>query len=167
METNEEKGRRQSDAKTLFLKSIINFAKFITTEQGKLLKRTAGFGYINTIRELYNFEDFSFYMDLCQTTMGGNELKIWYHPSKQYEKELVPVLDVWWQLEVSNNTKAKRFESNRKWQNEFLRAIKRQKDKEFIAKQAAEYAKKRVRTQYEEEMRKKHLAKKEKHQPVP
>ena len=163
METNEEKGRRQSDVKTLFLKSIINFAKFITAERGKLLKHTAGFGYINTIRELYNFGAFSFYIDLCQTTMGGHELKIWYHPSKQYEKELIPVLDIWWQLEVSN-AKVERFESNRKWQNEFLRAIKRQKDKEFVERQAAEYAKKRVLSQYEKEVLQRHFAERAKHE---
>ena len=69
METNEEKGQRQSDAKTLFLKTVINFAKLITAEKGKLLKHTAGFGYVHTVRELHNFGVFSFYLDLCQTTI--------------------------------------------------------------------------------------------------
>ena len=163
---NEEKVRRQSDAKTLFLKAVINFAKLVTKEKGKLLEHTAGFGYVHTVRELYNLGVFSFYLDLCQTTMGGNEIKIWYHPSGQYEKELTPVLDIWWQLEVSN-AKVTAFDSNRKWQNEFLRAVKRRKDIETQARQVAEYAKKHVTTQYEEEMRQKHLAEKEKHQPIP
>lgn len=165
METEEEKGQRQSEAKAMFLKSVINFVKLITTEQGKLLEHTAGFGYIHTVRELYNFDGFSFYIDLCQTTMGGNELKVWYHPSKRYEKEFAPVLDMWWQFEVST-AKVMPFEASRKWKNEILRAIKRRKDIEIQAKQAAEYAKKHVLTQYEEEMRGKHIAEKEKHQRV-
>lgn len=155
VETKEEKGQRKSDAKILFLKTVINFAKLVTAEQGKLLEHTAGFGYIHTVRELYNFESFSFYVDLCQTTIGGNELKVWYHPDKSYEQGLPAVLNVWWQLEVS--TAKGVFESNRKWQNELLRTIKRQqKDRGFVDKQVVGYSEKRVLSQYEEEMRQKH-----------
>lgn len=158
MTTNEESREyRQHVTRTNFLQTVIDFVRLIAGKSGKLLERTAGSGYVHTVHEIYNFENFSFIVDTNQSMIGGNSVKIWYHPDKPYEQELAPVLNMWWQLEV-NSAKVLVFESNRKWQNEILKAVKRQRDREFIARQTVEPAQKHVLTQYEEEVRQQHLA---------
>jgi hypothetical protein len=152
-----------TEAKILFLKRADAFVRLITAERGTLISRTVGLGFINTVYGLLDFENFSFYIDRQQSMVGGNDLKVWYHPGMRFNQNLVPVVDMWWQLEISS-AKVSMFDAGKKWQAEFFKAIKRRNDIAFLARQAAEFAKKHVPTQYEEEVRQKHLAEKVRHE---
>lgn len=72
---------------------------------------------------LLNFNDFSFYLESGQTLVGGNQVKVWYHPGEEYREELTPVLSLWWQAAIETGT-LDSFDKDVVWQRVILRLIK-------------------------------------------
>lgn len=147
----EEMQYKENLARLMFLNNVINFAKLITNEHGKLVKCKVHFGYIHTIRERHNFEGFSFRLETGQSWMGGNEIKIWYHPGNRWEAKLVPVLDAWWQLAI-DQCRPTICDPDQQWRRELLK----------VKKRAARRKQVKGRSQLEEEMHQERLARKAK-----
>jgi len=150
---------REKAARIQFVKNAIDFIRFSVDEQGTLVSRTISFSHTHTIRALHNFHNFSFLVDIGQTMLGGNEIKVWYHPGVQYEKKLTPVLSVWWQSDIEK-CRLDTFDPDQRWQGVLLKIIG------HLGKAAVGAHKvvpvKRVLTVYEEELRQQHLARREK-----
>jgi hypothetical protein len=67
--------------------------------------------------------DFSFHADLLQSMVGGNDIKVWYHPDCLFRPSgLVPVLDIYWQAGIENY-KLHTFDRDPRWQQEILKVM--------------------------------------------
>lgn len=141
------------------VKTVTDFVRTIIGERGILLHCTNGFGYLHMIRELHNHDKFSFYADTNQTILGGNAVKVWYHPGSRYEKGLIPVLDVWWPMEVEE-CKITKLDPNPEWKRDIRKVIERRRNSLAKIKRAKAAPPKRVLTKYEKEQRERHLAEK-------
>jgi hypothetical protein len=71
-------------ARERFLRRVVNFTVDLLVDHGRIVHESQGSGHTHIIRELLDFEDFSFKTDLGQTMMGGNDITIWYHPTKEF-----------------------------------------------------------------------------------
>ena len=112
------------------LTRIIDFVDAIVLERGKMMHRTQGSSNIHTIRQLIGFGDFSFLVDRGQTMMGGNSVKVWYHPDDETTPGLdgPPVLHVYFQVPRFNpdECKVKVFDTKIDWQSALNHTIEHQ-----------------------------------------
>lgn len=58
--------------------------------------------------------------------MGGNNVKVWYHPDRQYEEGLKPVLDIDWQIDPGKYFRLQ-FDEHLQWQRGIQKIIQRQR----------------------------------------
>jgi hypothetical protein len=50
--------------------------------------------------EVFTIDDFSFCLDKGESMLGGNMVKVWYHPKGPCYKEKSLVIHAWWQFEI-------------------------------------------------------------------
>lgn len=147
------------------VKAVTDFVRTIIDERGTLLHRTNGFGYLHMIRELHNHDKFSFYANTNQTILGGNAVKVWYHPGGRYEKGLIPVLDVWWPMNVEE-CKITKLDPNPEWKRDIRKVIERRRNLLAKINRTKAAPPKKERTKYVEELYQQHLAEKAKREYV-
>ena len=104
-----------------FLKKVIEFALSIVRERGVQLEHTVHSFHTNTVSELRDFGDFSFHTDTGHSEMGGNRLRVWYHPNHLTGRLLV--LNVYWQCGIAECSPDS-FNSDPAWQEEILKVIR-------------------------------------------
>lgn len=99
-----EKLARETAENIAFLLWVVEFTELITKKHGKLLESgNNGSPNGRIARECCNFHNFSFRLEMGQSMMGGNVLKVWYHPEGPYhKKKSALVLDAWWQFDTDN-----------------------------------------------------------------
>lgn len=121
-----------------FIKTVADFAELIVSRYGEIISST-GDGHSHMVSELLNFKDFSFHIDMGQKKVGGNSIKVWYHPGGLYKKDLVPVFDIWWRTDITK-CKLRTFSQDGQWHSQILGIIKYLKmDEQRIDRDRLEY----------------------------
>ena len=160
MATKEVNPNEELDGKMYFLKMVTDFVRAVTNECGRLLRQKNGFGYVHTVRELHDFNNkFSFYVDTGQSMLGGNTVKVWYHPGSRYEKGLTPVLNVWWPLELEEY-KLTKLDLDPQWQQEMRKSIERRRNLSKADKRTENAPPKKKKTKFERELEEQRRARK-------
>ncbi len=113
-------------ARKEFLKMATEFSLTITRKLGEEVLYRQESCYTNIVRQLIGFAHFSFLTDTGQTMMGGDTVKIWYHPkSGEVDfKRSRPVLDIDWWAGVDEDCKINLFDEDRRWQTALRRVVK-------------------------------------------
>ena len=131
--------RQEVASRIEFLKKVIEFARLIIDKLGTIQDGSRGQGYVCKIRKFYNFNGFSFLLQGPESRLGGNCLKVWHHPHRNYTKGMTPILDAWWQLDIEQSA-FDRFDSSREWRQELLKCIHLEKKREYLEAKAARRA---------------------------
>ena len=84
-------------ARKKILRQFLYFAIPLVQKHGKLISRDVSSGHTNIERKLSNFHHFTFILDTGMTEMGGNHIKVFYHPNRESESAGDLVLQVYWQ----------------------------------------------------------------------
>lgn len=122
-----------------FLNRVVVEIIDLVSKQGVIISETEHSCHTHVVSELRNFGHFSFHTSLDQTMFGGNRVKAWYHPRRNFreggldsawDKEWTPVLNVYFQ--VDDNYEIEIFNNNVNWQRALLRVFN---NKEKIADQ--------------------------------
>lgn len=129
MKTKDRKIAAAVAARIAFLKKVTDFAMMIARERGEMLKNSVHRFHTHSIHRLPDFGDFTFYTDLGHSEMGGNQVKIWYHPGRKYADyakggfEQNIALDISWGINVEEPTHMV-FSDNPDWQREIPKVIR-------------------------------------------
>lgn len=83
-------------ARRTLVEKYIQFVDDITLERGKVVYEHVSNYYAHMIRQLEGLAGFSFLADTGQSEMGGDDYKVWYHPTQSSVdlKSATPVLSV-------------------------------------------------------------------------
>lgn len=116
---------RSSAWELSFLRAVAGYAQAICGEQGTMLERnTLAPGCVHMVREVRNYENFTFHLDTSRTVMGGNELKVWYHPGRRFYEALEPVLAMEWHLNIDETVVPTVRSPHPSWQTHIRRLIR-------------------------------------------
>lgn len=77
---SDEELARKVDSRRQFLLRVVRWIEKAVPKRGRLLKREVGSSNTNSVYLLRDFGDFSLLYNTGQTMMGGNSVKVWYHP---------------------------------------------------------------------------------------
>lgn len=112
---------KQIETRKKFLAKVVKFAHDILLERGKIIERNEHSAHTHIIRELLDFEGFSFRGDWGQTMFGGDHVVITYRPGH-------PKLRVYCQGAFDiNECKVEFFDGDPRWQAELLKMIRNKK----------------------------------------
>lgn len=118
-------------ARKQFLNQVVGQIINLVGQYGWVTKRDQENYHTNVVTELRNFGNFTFETNLGQTDFGGDAVKVWYHPGKNFreggldfawDKEWIPVLDVYFQEE--KNYDVYTFKKSADWQKALLYVLK-------------------------------------------
>ena len=109
-----------------FLERVIKFVEGITVKRGKrTYHQVESYHTVNTW-ELYNFGGFSFYIHGSFSMMGGDEIKVWYHPGQKRPQAGKPTLHIrYWDIA---KLEVEEIDQSLKWQTA-IRKLMREADK--------------------------------------
>jgi hypothetical protein len=62
---------------------IANFVGWLLNEKGTITKQYTGSSHTNTMTQLVDFKNFSFFGDFGKSMMGGNDIKIFYRQGNE------------------------------------------------------------------------------------
>lgn len=141
---------------------FVNFVHKITREVGSVVHTDVGSSHTHVIRELRNFNGFSFLSDTGRTMFGGNKFQISYHPGREEVvlQQTKPVFDVFYQTSLDDESAEVYFDPSPVWRGplEALIANKkkaisvfRRKEKENDKKFSREEARRERREELEKE----------------
>lgn len=114
---------RRVEARRKLVEKFAKFAKRITRQIGRVVKREVGSCNIRVVAELVGFANFSFRSDCGQTMFGGNTLEIWYCP-EEGKMQSKPEFRVHWQTNMAQ-CEVQIFDEDPKWQSALQSVIKR------------------------------------------
>ncbi len=119
---------RQIDARKRLIERYAEFVIDILDIHGQETDRRVGSCHTRIEEWFTGFAHFSFASVYGMTDMGGNEIKVFYHPDKDEieNNSLSPVLEVYWQSHGFdiNECQVKKFDAGIPWQKAFDRAIR-------------------------------------------
>lgn len=136
-----------------FLQTICTFCQSILEERGTVLERSVGGSHIHERRILENFGGFTFWADMGQSDLGGNDMKIWHHSGRQ---SMPPVLHLYWQDQFELCT-LQVFDPKERWQKNLLAVIKNRKTVAARTDAAARTAAKKREAEGLEQLRQQRL----------
>lgn len=139
-----------------FITRVVKFVSQLVLDRGYVAKREEGSSNIHSVQRLTNFAGFSFLCDWGQTMMGGNTVKVWYHPGEKMDEapRSEPGIE-YLMLDVSDqggsfNGKectVNRFVDKHAWQSALGRLIKNKGQIIAAEKRAAEVSGRRQKTE--------------------
>ena len=111
-----------------FLDIVTNRVIDLVRKYGEVTKRDEGNNHTNIVSNLCNFGSFTFETDLGQIDFGGNTVRVWHHPGKNFQENsvwsnpLVPVLDVYFQ--TTKDYAVSIFNHRTGWQKALINLLK-------------------------------------------
>ena len=123
------RGRRK------FLDKVIGEIITLVNTKGKTVSRMVHSARKYIVLELRNFGAFTFHTDWGQTMFGGNTVKVYYHPGRNFreggldsafDKDWTPVLDV--DFQVDGEYRVNKFDEKLSWQKKLVWVL-RNKDR--------------------------------------
>jgi hypothetical protein len=110
-------------ARIQFLEQVTVFAENVGMSCGEILKDSGGY-VRNVVCQAHNVVGFSFYSDTGQSMMGGNSVRIYYHPRKKYtDSHDDLVLDIHWGVQMEE-CELRVFREDLEWQEKILEVMK-------------------------------------------
>jgi len=123
MDLRKLKERSLQRADRRFLRKVLTFAVSTAIKHGKELPRLPDDFPFRKVLSLQDFGGFTFYIDIKQSALGGNEVTAWYHPSPGEKPDSPPVLKIRWQTSIKECVVVRR-DPGLEWQLELLNVIR-------------------------------------------
>lgn len=128
---NTDKLAKKVRTRKNFLNKVVNPVIDLVHKRGTIVRREQGSCHTRIVAEFRNFGDFTFHTDLGQTMFGGNTVKIFYHPGRNFreggldsafDREWSPVLFV--DFHTDGDYTVRSFNEKAGWQKALVSVLK-------------------------------------------